>query len=73
MISGILKIIHANWGNCISMLLMLFTENVRQLGSHTLQLQAVLNETGANTYAGKTLPLQRFKFTVTGKSDNLHH
>ncbi len=47
---------------------LLFVENVRNLGSHTLQLQVVLNETGATKFAGKTLPSYKFKFTVTGMS-----
>ncbi|CAH1772323.1 unnamed protein product, partial [Owenia fusiformis] len=40
-------------------------ENVKNLGSHTLILQAVLNESGANMFAGRELPSHRIKFSVT--------
>ncbi|XP_014770922.1 structural maintenance of chromosomes flexible hinge domain-containing protein 1 isoform X1 [Octopus bimaculoides] len=40
-------------------------ENIKNLGHHTLQLQVVLNESGATTFAGKDLPSHRIKFFVT--------
>ncbi|XP_060084908.1 structural maintenance of chromosomes flexible hinge domain-containing protein 1-like [Ylistrum balloti] len=40
-------------------------ENIKNLGPHTLSLQVVLNESGANTYAGKQLPSYKIKFHVT--------
>ncbi|KAJ8322368.1 hypothetical protein KUTeg_000839 [Tegillarca granosa] len=40
-------------------------ENIKNLGNHTLQIQVILNESGANTYAGKELPSHKIKFCVT--------
>ncbi|KAL5015375.1 hypothetical protein ScPMuIL_009645 [Solemya velum] len=40
-------------------------ENIKNLGNHSLILQAVLNESGANMYAGKELPSEKIKFVVT--------
>ncbi|XP_060679586.1 structural maintenance of chromosomes flexible hinge domain-containing protein 1 isoform X1 [Hemiscyllium ocellatum] len=40
-------------------------ENINKLGSYTLKLQVVLNESNADTYAGRSLPSRIFKFTVT--------
>ncbi|XP_055997294.1 structural maintenance of chromosomes flexible hinge domain-containing protein 1-like isoform X2 [Ostrea edulis] len=40
-------------------------ENIHNLGSHTLQLQVVLNESGSTIYAGKNLPSHQIKFNVT--------
>ena len=42
------------------------SENIKNLGSYTLQLQVVLNESGDNIYAGKELPCHRINFSVTG-------
>ena len=42
-------------------------ENVKNLGPHTLLLQAVLNESGASTFAGKELPSTAIRFSVVGK------
>ncbi|XP_072111996.1 structural maintenance of chromosomes flexible hinge domain-containing protein 1 isoform X2 [Mobula birostris] len=45
-------------------------ENINKLGNYTLKLQVVLNESNADTYAGRSLPSRIFKFTVTeGKPD----
>ncbi|XP_055489430.1 structural maintenance of chromosomes flexible hinge domain-containing protein 1 [Leucoraja erinacea] len=45
-------------------------ENINKLGSYILKLQVVLNESNADTYAGRPLPSRIFKFTVTeGKPD----
>ncbi|XP_078396761.1 structural maintenance of chromosomes flexible hinge domain-containing protein 1 [Cetorhinus maximus] len=45
-------------------------ENINKLGVYTLKLQVVLNESNADTYAGRPLPSRTFKFTVTeGKPD----
>jgi hypothetical protein len=41
-------------------------ENIKSLGQYTLSIQAVLNESGANKFAGRELPSQKIKFTVTG-------
>ena len=40
---------------------------LKNLGDYDLQLQAVLNESGANTYGGQTLPQHTIKFSITGK------
>ncbi|XP_020384774.2 structural maintenance of chromosomes flexible hinge domain-containing protein 1 [Rhincodon typus] len=40
-------------------------ENINKLGNYTLKLQVVLNESNADTYAGRALPSRVFKFTVT--------
>ena len=42
-------------------------ENVKNLGPHTLLLQAVLNESGASTFAGKELPSTAIRFSVVGE------
>uniref|UniRef100_A0A8C3C1C1 Structural maintenance of chromosomes flexible hinge domain-containing protein 1 n=1 Tax=Cairina moschata TaxID=8855 RepID=A0A8C3C1C1_CAIMO len=39
-------------------------ENLQKLGNYTLKLQVVLNESSADTYAGRTLPSKTFKFTI---------
>ncbi|XP_074656148.1 structural maintenance of chromosomes flexible hinge domain-containing protein 1-like [Tubulanus polymorphus] len=43
-------------------------ENIKNLGEHTLQLQVVLNESGANIFAGQELPSHKLTFTVTEAS-----
>ena len=45
----------------------LFLDAIKNLGKHTIQLQVVLNETGANSFAGKQLPSHKIKFIVTGE------
>ncbi len=45
---------------------LLSTENVRNLGKYSIQLQAVLNESNSPEFAGKPLPSKRINFTVTG-------
>uniref|UniRef100_A0A8D0GXS9 Structural maintenance of chromosomes flexible hinge domain containing 1 n=1 Tax=Sphenodon punctatus TaxID=8508 RepID=A0A8D0GXS9_SPHPU len=45
-------------------------ENIHKLGSYTLKLQVVLNESNADTYAGRPLPSKIFKFNVVeGKAE----
>ncbi|XP_043921496.1 structural maintenance of chromosomes flexible hinge domain-containing protein 1 [Protopterus annectens] len=45
-------------------------ENIHKLGSYTLKLQAVLNESSADTYAGRKLPNLTYRFNVVeGKPD----
>ncbi|KAM6086921.1 structural maintenance of chromosomes flexible hinge domain-containing protein 1 isoform 2-T2 [Chlamydotis macqueenii] len=39
-------------------------ENLQKLGNYTLKLQVVLNESNADTYAGRPLPSKTFKFTI---------
>ncbi|XP_019402215.1 PREDICTED: structural maintenance of chromosomes flexible hinge domain-containing protein 1 [Crocodylus porosus] len=39
-------------------------ENIHKLGSYTLKLQVVVNESNAGTYAGRPLPSKMFKFTI---------
>ncbi|XP_056679733.1 structural maintenance of chromosomes flexible hinge domain-containing protein 1 isoform X1 [Monodelphis domestica] len=39
-------------------------ENIQKLGNYTLKLQVVLNESNADTYAGRSLPSKTFKFSV---------
>ncbi|XP_054840467.1 structural maintenance of chromosomes flexible hinge domain-containing protein 1 isoform X2 [Eublepharis macularius] len=39
-------------------------ETINKLGSYTLKLQVVLNESNADTYAGKPLPSKMFKFNI---------
>ncbi|KFQ33957.1 Structural maintenance of chromosomes flexible hinge domain-containing protein 1, partial [Merops nubicus] len=39
-------------------------ENLQKLGNYTLKLQVVLNESNADTYAGRPLPSKIFKFTI---------
>nr|XP_033789850.1 structural maintenance of chromosomes flexible hinge domain-containing protein 1 isoform X2 [Geotrypetes seraphini] len=39
-------------------------ENIHKLGSYTLKLQVVLNESSANTYAGSLLPYKTIKFKI---------
>ncbi|XP_066848929.1 structural maintenance of chromosomes flexible hinge domain-containing protein 1 isoform X2 [Anser cygnoides] len=39
-------------------------ENLQKLGNYTLKLQVVLNESSADTYAGRPLPSKTFKFTI---------
>ncbi|XP_025090642.1 structural maintenance of chromosomes flexible hinge domain-containing protein 1-like isoform X1 [Pomacea canaliculata] len=39
-------------------------ENMKNLGAHTIELHAVLNESGATTYAGRELPSHKIKFTI---------
>lgn len=45
-------------------------ENLQKLGNYTLKLQVVLNESSADTYAGRTLPSKTFKFTIIGKNSS---
>ncbi|XP_048363519.1 structural maintenance of chromosomes flexible hinge domain-containing protein 1 isoform X2 [Sphaerodactylus townsendi] len=39
-------------------------ETINKLGSYTLKLQVVLNESNADTYAGRPLPSTVFKFNI---------
>ncbi|XP_037838399.2 structural maintenance of chromosomes flexible hinge domain-containing protein 1 isoform X2 [Chlorocebus sabaeus] len=39
-------------------------ENFQKLGNYTLKLQVVLNESNADTYAGRPLPSKAIKFSV---------
>ncbi|XP_042299149.1 structural maintenance of chromosomes flexible hinge domain-containing protein 1-like isoform X1 [Sceloporus undulatus] len=39
-------------------------ENINKLGAYTLKLQVVLNESNADTYAGRSLPSKTFKFNI---------
>ncbi|XP_060056746.1 structural maintenance of chromosomes flexible hinge domain-containing protein 1 isoform X2 [Erinaceus europaeus] len=39
-------------------------ENIQKLGNYTLKLQVVLNESNADTYAGRPLPSRAIKFSV---------
>ncbi|KAM9308341.1 structural maintenance of chromosomes flexible hinge domain-containing protein 1 [Gastrophryne carolinensis] len=39
-------------------------ENITKVGSYTLQLQVVLNETLAETFTGKALPCHKIKFKI---------
>ncbi|XP_062987369.1 structural maintenance of chromosomes flexible hinge domain-containing protein 1 [Elgaria multicarinata webbii] len=39
-------------------------ENMNKLGTYTLKLQVVLNESNADTYAGRSLPSKTFKFNI---------
>ncbi|KAL9869894.1 structural maintenance of chromosomes flexible hinge domain-containing protein 1 [Geothlypis trichas] len=39
-------------------------ENLQKLGNYSLKLQVVLNESNADTYAGRPLPSKVFKFTI---------
>ena len=45
----------------------LVAENIKNLGPHTILLQAVLNESGASMFAGKELPCSAVRFTVIGE------
>ena len=40
---------------------------IKNLGEYTLQLQTIVNESGASTFAGKPLPSHKLRFTVTGE------
>lgn len=44
-------------------------ENIQKLGNYTLKLQVVLNESNADTYAGRPLPSKAIKFSVKGKQN----
>ncbi|XP_015418161.1 PREDICTED: structural maintenance of chromosomes flexible hinge domain-containing protein 1 [Myotis davidii] len=44
-------------------------ENIQKLGNYTLKLQVVLNESNADTYAGRPLPCKAIKFSVKGKQN----
>lgn len=45
-------------------------ENINKLGKYTLKLQTVLNESNADTYAGRPLPSLKFEFSVIeGKAE----
>ncbi|XP_065609251.1 structural maintenance of chromosomes flexible hinge domain-containing protein 1 isoform X2 [Cyrtonyx montezumae] len=45
-------------------------ENLQKLGNYTLKLQVVLNESNADTYAGRPLPSKTFKFSIVeGKAE----
>ncbi|XP_036028961.1 structural maintenance of chromosomes flexible hinge domain-containing protein 1 [Onychomys torridus] len=39
-------------------------ENIQKLGNYTLKLQVVLNESNADTYAGRALPSKAIRFSV---------
>ena len=52
---------------CPPVFLPALAENMKNLGSHTIQLQTVLNESGANTYAGHQLPCHKIKFFIHGE------
>ncbi|XP_057614529.1 structural maintenance of chromosomes flexible hinge domain-containing protein 1 [Chionomys nivalis] len=39
-------------------------ENIQKLGNYTLKLQVVLNESNADTYAGRALPSKAIKFSI---------
>ncbi|XP_029446943.1 LOW QUALITY PROTEIN: structural maintenance of chromosomes flexible hinge domain-containing protein 1 [Rhinatrema bivittatum] len=39
-------------------------ENIQKLGNYTLKLQAVLNESNADTYAGRSLPSKTITFKI---------
>ncbi|KAK7813936.1 hypothetical protein U0070_011043 [Myodes glareolus] len=39
-------------------------KNIQKLGNYTLKLQVVLNESNADTYAGRSLPSKAIKFSV---------
>ncbi|MGH0181960.1 UNVERIFIED_CONTAM: hypothetical protein FKN15_010217 [Acipenser sinensis] len=47
-------------------------ENINKLGKYTLKLQTVLNESNADTYAGRPLPSLKFEFSVIAKSHQGH-
>ncbi|XP_076437622.1 structural maintenance of chromosomes flexible hinge domain-containing protein 1-like [Babylonia areolata] len=40
-------------------------ENMKNIGGHTIQLQTVLNESGATSFAGHQLPSHRIKFAIS--------
>lgn len=46
-----------------------FPENIQKLGNYTLKLQVVLNESNADTYAGRPLPSKAIRFSVKGKQN----
>jgi len=49
--------------------LVYIAENLRNVGSYTMQLQAMLNESGGVTVvSGKHLPSHTVQFTITGRS-----
>ena len=48
-------------------LFLIYPENIQKLGNYTLKLQVVLNESNADTYAGRSLPSKAIKFSVKGK------
>lgn len=48
---------------------LIFPENIQKLGNYTLKLQVVLNESNADTYAGRPLPSKTIKFSVKGKQN----
>ncbi len=48
-------------------MLFYFSENMRNLGKHSIKLQVVLNESNSTTFAGKELPSHHLRFTVVGK------
>jgi hypothetical protein len=41
---------------------------MKMLGSYTIVLQTVLNESGAANYADQQLPSHKLRFTIVGKS-----
>lgn len=47
--------------------ILIFPENIQKLGNYTLKLQVVVNESNADTYAGRPLPSKAIKFSVKGK------
>lgn len=46
---------------------LIYLENIQKLGNYTLKLQVVLNESNADTYAGRSLPSKAIKFSVKGE------
>lgn len=51
-------------------LFLIYPENIQKLGNYTLKLQVVLNESNADTYAGRSLPSKAIKFSVKGKQNS---
>lgn len=48
---------------------LLSTDSAKNLGNYTLQLYAVLNESGNNMFGGRELPSHKIKFSVNGNFD----
>lgn len=48
-------------------LFLIYLENIQKLGNYTLKLQVVLNESNADTYAGRSLPSKAIKFSIKGE------
>ena len=51
---------------------MSFAENIKKLGSHSIQLNVVLNESGVYTFAGIKLPSLLIKFNVVGRLKSIN-